>query len=631
MVDFSEERYDPEEADRFFEEIGKKALLSAMATTTRRRVGPALLSRVSHSNFPTLSTITSHSLHHAIIQEYERTGTLFTDPDFPPVKTSLIKDWTDYNNVLIYTWKNYTWRRASEIFGFYARLFNFIDPNDILQGELGDCYFLSSLSALAEKPERIERLFDTPYYDPTGHYKIKMRNMGEMQEIIIDDFIPCTETGEIAFSRSKTETDTRIGNKEVAELWVILLEKAWAKKFGSYYSIDAGYNSDVLTDLTGAPCKLMSTQEEGIWEEIKGSDEKGYIIAASTGEDTGPDAVGINGLVGSHAYAVIRVAEVSTPAGEERILKIRNPWGQTEWNGDWSDHSDKWTPSLREQLKVETVDDGTFWMPFDKFTECFNEVCICKVHDDYRNHFLQIIQGTGVFSVVQVTVTEDTHTYMSICQMDTRLLQGQYEEYDYSDVRVIVCRLLPSSSLEYITTLGRSGKGHLMERDVYLSLRLTPGQYLAYIKVDFPEDSPTFEYGVSCYSNKPVQLEEVTEREENYLERLFSVENGVKCGEMTQLRPGLLAYNWSLAGDLEKENQFQAGYLADIYHNTSSYNYEIAVFHRRLENCQLLPPYEGDSYRIVVPPGESAVVVKEQGIVGQPLSAEVRAVVRVKR
>lgn len=36
-----------------------------------------------------------------------------------------------------------------------------IEPDDIKQGELGDCYFLATLSAIAEFPWRIKQLFVT--------------------------------------------------------------------------------------------------------------------------------------------------------------------------------------------------------------------------------------------------------------------------------------------------------------------------------------------------------------------------------------------------------------------------------------------------------------------------------------
>ena len=34
-----------------------------------------------------------------------------------------------------------------------------VEPGDIKQGYLGDCYFLAGLAALAERPDRIFNLF----------------------------------------------------------------------------------------------------------------------------------------------------------------------------------------------------------------------------------------------------------------------------------------------------------------------------------------------------------------------------------------------------------------------------------------------------------------------------------------
>jgi len=42
-------------------------------------------------------------------------------------------------------------------------------------------------------------------------------------------------------------------------------------------------------------------------------------------------------------------------------VNIRNPWGKTEWNGDWGDNSHLWTQKTLEQVGGhEKGDDGLF-------------------------------------------------------------------------------------------------------------------------------------------------------------------------------------------------------------------------------------------------------------------------------
>ncbi len=43
---------------------------------------------------------------------------------------------------------------------------------------------------------------------------------------------------------------------------------------------------------------------------------------------------------------------------------MRNPWGEKEWNGDWSDQSDQWKKISEEEKKecgLIFEDDGEFW------------------------------------------------------------------------------------------------------------------------------------------------------------------------------------------------------------------------------------------------------------------------------
>jgi len=46
------------------------------------------------------------------------------------------------------------------------------------------------------------------------------------------------------------------------------------------------------------------------------------------------------GIVSSHAYAILKVFKSKNGA---RIVKLRNPWGDTEWKGNWKKDSTIWT------------------------------------------------------------------------------------------------------------------------------------------------------------------------------------------------------------------------------------------------------------------------------------------------
>ena len=44
------------------------------------------------------------------------------------------------------------------------------------------------------------------------------------------------------------------------------------------------------------------------------------------------------------------------------MYKLRNPWADSEWTGDWSDSSDKWTNELKSQVDLIVDDDGVFFI-----------------------------------------------------------------------------------------------------------------------------------------------------------------------------------------------------------------------------------------------------------------------------
>lgn len=72
-----------------------------------------------------------------------------------------------------------------------------------------------------------------------------------------------------------------------------------------------------------------------------------------------------------------------------RLLKLRNPWGQGEWTGDWSDNSDKWTPQLRELCGSSIADDGFFYIALEDYWEEYCSTSICAEQDESKYHHSQ--------------------------------------------------------------------------------------------------------------------------------------------------------------------------------------------------------------------------------------------------
>ena len=87
---------------------------------------------------------------------------VFQDSQFPPTKTSISVNWSKYlaENSRLKP-NELVWRRGVDFIKGDPQVFAKIEPNDILQGGLGDCYYLSALSVLAEKPDLVKRLFYT--------------------------------------------------------------------------------------------------------------------------------------------------------------------------------------------------------------------------------------------------------------------------------------------------------------------------------------------------------------------------------------------------------------------------------------------------------------------------------------
>ena len=62
--------------------------------------------------------------------------------------------------------------------------------DDLLQGSLGNCYFLAGLVALTDEPSRIQKLLMTKEVNSTGIYHVRLFVNGLQTSVIVDDYVP---------------------------------------------------------------------------------------------------------------------------------------------------------------------------------------------------------------------------------------------------------------------------------------------------------------------------------------------------------------------------------------------------------------------------------------------------------
>jgi Ca2+-binding EF-hand superfamily protein len=303
------------------------------------------------------------------------------------------------------------------------------EANDVLQGELGDCWFISSMSLIASDdnilfskidPEKLkernisdETIFKliSGVYPPLFHifakyglYVFRFFLNFEWKFVIIDDRLPCYDSDlpTLAFAQCNSRS----------EFWVPLIEKAYAKLNGCYQALISGQVDDGVIDMTGLTSKRVSVllpnkqfnvkalaSPEKLWEALKvDMNSKSMMGCSIVGEGIESKVI-IDGqkvgLIAGHAYGITDLVELK----DYKLLRIRNPWGTinpVEWNGAWSDNSKELISNLAEinkkikEAKKEEAEevlpesaDGSFFMEFNEFIKIWDNINICKNFPDH--------------------------------------------------------------------------------------------------------------------------------------------------------------------------------------------------------------------------------------------------------
>lgn len=299
---------------------------------------------------------------------------LFVDPENPPLRLKVVSEWMRPTDMV----------KESYLDAGPCLFSGAANPSDVCQGRLGDCWFLSAVAVLTEV-SRISEVIITPEYNEEGIYTVRFCIQGEWVPVVVDDWIPCESPGKPAFATS------RKGN----ELWVSLLEKAYAKLHGSYEALEGGLVQDALVDLTGGAGEeidMRSAQAQidlasgRLWSQLLRFKQEGFLLGA--GSPSGSDVhVSSSGIVQGHAYSLLQVREVDG----HKLVQVRNPWAnEVEWNGPWADSSPEWTERMKHKLKhVPQSKDGIFWMSWQDFQIHFRSIYVCRIYPPEMRYSLR--------------------------------------------------------------------------------------------------------------------------------------------------------------------------------------------------------------------------------------------------
>ncbi|XP_008057568.1 calpain-3 isoform X4 [Carlito syrichta] len=327
----------------------------------------AIISR----NFPIIGVKekTFEQLHKKCLEK----KVLYVDPEFPPDETSLF-----------FSQKfpiQFVWKRPLEICENPRFIIGGANRTDICQGDLGDCWFLAAIACLTLNERLLFRVIphDQSFIENyAGIFHFQFWRYGDWVDVVIDDCLP-TYNNQLVFTKSNHRN----------EFWSALLEKAYAKLHGSYEALKGGNTTEAMEDFTGGVTEFFEIKDapRDMYKIMKKAIERGSLMGCSidTIVPVQYETRMACGLVKGHAYSVTGLEEAMFKDEKVKLVRLRNPWGQVEWNGSWSDGWKDWSfvdKDEKARLQHQVTEDGEFWMSYEDFIYHFTKLEICNLTAD---------------------------------------------------------------------------------------------------------------------------------------------------------------------------------------------------------------------------------------------------------
>ena len=353
--------------------------------------------------------------------------------------------------------------------------YNDVEPNDIQQGILPDNHLASALSALAEKGNLIKRLFKSDKYSHYGVYQVKLCINGEWNTITIDDYFPCIPKSNPLVSRSP-------GN----EIWVLILEKAIAKIYESYYALIHINIADYFLLLSGCPSFHINLEDlvmtDGFDYCIKRLkyfvNEKKYLVVALSkqvdNENMNEDQDDGMLTIGNYGYTLLDVKSKYS----DNLVYLRKIWFDQKKEEKIRMYEDE----LKKNFPSLETNEGQLILTYNDFLKEFQSLTICYTRNweevRIRGKFVSVNEQDKFETILSkwyysITVEKQTTVIISLHQDEDRL-KDQDSKKQIMDISISI--LKQDSNLNEITHV--ESLDFTIAPNAQLEINLSPGNYI---------------------------------------------------------------------------------------------------------------------------------------------------------
>jgi len=251
-------------------------------------------------------------------------------------------------------------------------------PEDVRLGQkseaLGDVLFLEALAVLTERPKVWDKLLPNSTTS-SGCHEVRLCVAGLWRSYLIDERFPMLPTANSKNAHESVAFGRCAGN----QLWVPLLQKAYAKAYAAYQFAFPAPLQVFLEELTGATVELVRLgttswssrgclfDEEELWLFLSSQVADGTLLACCA-RSLPPGS--------SSVFPILEIVG----GGEQnehhaRLIRLRNP--RIVGNSSGGMYEAALSILRGRPAEASTYADGSFWINYTDFLSHFSQLHVC--------------------------------------------------------------------------------------------------------------------------------------------------------------------------------------------------------------------------------------------------------------